>query len=200
MQNMNNQPDHELGWEDSIQQDAPDYVLLTPGDYIFEVTKFERGRYTPGPNAKMPPCNEANLTLKVESPQGEAIIRHRLFLHSSTEGMLSAFFSAIGLKRKGEPTQMNWGAVLGATGACKVKNREYNGNKYNEVQSFYGKDASYYQDKPMPEIIQQLNQAATGYQPPQQNYTQPATQQNYSQPTTQKQPPQQQGGFTPGAF
>lgn len=182
---MNNQPDHELGWEDSIQQDTPDFILLTPGDYIFEVAKYERARYTPRPNSKLPPCHMAKVELKVESSQGVATVFHNLYLHTSTEGMLSAFFAALGMKKKGESLQMNWNNVVGSKGACKIKNREYNGNKYNEVQSFYGKDASYYQNKAMPDIIQQLGQLSQGYQPPQQT--------NYQQP-------QQQGGFTPGAF
>ena len=189
MQN-NQQMDRELGWDETIQQDTTDFILLTPGDYTFEVSKFERARYTPGPNSKLPPCNMAKIELKIQSEQGTAIVFHNLYLHTSTEGMLSAFFSAIGMKKKGEPTQMNWNAVIGAKGACKIKNREYKDNKYNEVQSFYAKDPSYYIGKDTPAIVQQLNQPVAGYQAPPQQYQQPNTQQ----------PQQQQGGYQPGAF
>ena len=59
---QNFQQDHELGWDDTIQNDSSEPVVLEPGDYIFEVEKFERARYTPGPNSKLPACNMAKLT------------------------------------------------------------------------------------------------------------------------------------------
>lgn len=166
------QQDRELGWDDTIQQDSTEGLLLPPGDYIFEVQKFERARYTPGPNSKLPACNMAKLELKITTEQGTAIVFNNLYLHTSTEGLLSAFFSAIGQKRKGEPLQMNWNLVTGAKGAVKIKNREYKDKKYNEVDRFYPNDASYYQTKEMPDIVKQLSpstqnaaQQGGGYQP-----------------------------------
>lgn len=63
------------------------------------------------------------------------MLKHNLFLHSSTEGMLSALFAAVGQKKKGEPLKMNWQAIPGAKGFCKVGKRLYNGNEYNDVKS-----------------------------------------------------------------
>ncbi|HFC9327444.1 TPA: hypothetical protein QFP73_001596 [Enterococcus faecium] len=186
---QNFQQDHELGWDDTIQNDSSEPVVLEPGDYIFEVEKFERARYTPGPNSKLPACNMAKLTLKVASEKGTAIVFNNLYLHTSTEGLLSAFFSSIGQKKKGEPLRMNWNMVTGFKGAVKIKNRTYNGNTYNDVDRFYPSDPSYYTTKEMPEIVKQLQQPAQSYQAaPQQTFN--------NQP--QNQP--QQGGFTPGAF
>lgn len=165
------QQDRELGWDDTIQQDSSEGLLLPPGDYIFEVQKFERARYTPGQNSKLPACNMAKLELKITTDQGTAIVFNNLYLHTSTEGLLSAFFAAIGQKRKGEPLRMNWNQVTGAKGAVKIKNREYKDNKYNDVDRFYPNDPTYYENKEMPDIVKQLGgyQQSTGQQPTQQN-------------------------------
>lgn len=87
----------EFGWDDEIEKDSDEWVLLPEGDYDFTVTAFERGRHQG--SDKLPPCNKAILTLKVEGKEGTATITHNLFLHSKTEGMLSAFFCAIGQKK-----------------------------------------------------------------------------------------------------
>lgn len=189
---QNFQQDHELSWDDTIQNDSTDSIVLAPGDYIFEVEKFERARYTPGPNSKLPACNMAKLTLKVASEKGTAIVFNNLYLHTSTEGLLSAFFASIGQKVKGAPLQMNWNMVTGAKGAVKIKNRTYKDNTYNDVDRFYPSDSSYYVSKEMPDIVKQLQQPQQSYQAPQQTFnTQP--QQGFTNQT-------QQGGFTPGAF
>lgn len=190
--------DRELGWEDQIQQDSTESVVLEPGDYIFEITGFERARYTPGPNSKLPACNMAKLTMKIETPQGVAYVNDRLYLHTSTEGLLSAFFAGIGQKKKDQTLNMNWGTVIGSKGAVKIKNRNYNGSKFNEVARYYPSDSSYYEDKPMPEIVKQVqvvNPFAAQPQAAQPTYQQPVQPQQPTQPTNN-----QAQGYTPGAF
>lgn len=137
--------ERELDWNDTIEKDS-DFVLLPEGDYSFTVESFERGRHNG--SDKLPPCNKAILTLKITAPEGEVTIKHNLFLHTKTEGMLSSFFSGIGQKKKGEKLTMNWNAVTGATGRCKVGIHEFKGDdgttkKYNQIARFYPKD-----DKP----------------------------------------------------
>ena len=44
MENYANDAGREFGWDDEIQNDSPDLVLLPEGEYPFEVTKFERPR------------------------------------------------------------------------------------------------------------------------------------------------------------
>ena len=183
--------DRELGWDDEIKEDGGENVVLAPGDYVFEITKFERARYTPGPNSKLPACNMAKLTLKIDTPQGPAFVTDNLYLHTSTERLLSAFFAAIGQKKKDAPLQMNWNQVTGAKGAAKVKNRTYQNNTYNEVDRFYPMDASYYTTKEAPEVVKQVNPALGSGQP--------IAQQGYQQPQTPQQPTQPQG-YTPGSF
>lgn len=177
-QQYNNNFEREFGWDDTIQKDS-EFVLLPEGLYYFTVASYERGRHTPNPQnpGKLPACPKATVYLKIVANEGETELRHNLFLHSSTEGMLSAFFGAIGQKRKGEPLRMDWNSIIGKTGVCKVGIREYNGNKYNEVKSMiYAEDVDYtkvlnaqpgqaqaYQAQPQPQQFQQQSQQ--GYNP-----------------------------------
>ncbi|MHC1758296.1 MAG: DUF669 domain-containing protein [Negativicutes bacterium] len=126
--------ERELGWDDEIQKDSPDFVLLPAGEYDFEVISFERARYAGGD--KLPPCNQAKLKLRIETPEGITTVSNNLFLHSRTEGLLSAFFNCIGQKKHGEKVQMNWGQVVGAKGRAKIGIHIYDGKEFNEVKDF----------------------------------------------------------------
>lgn len=137
---MMNNIEREFGWDDAIENDSPDFVILPEGDYNFEVIEFERGRH--GGSEKLPPCNKATIHIKIEGPEGITIIRHNLFLHSITEGMLCAFFTGIGQRKKGEKITMNWNAVVGSVGRCKVRVRKWTNDSgeektFNEVAKFY---------------------------------------------------------------
>lgn len=183
-QQYNNNFDRELGWDDEITQDAASFITLAPGDYVFTVTGFERARHTPNPQnpGKLPACNKAIISIEIETEEGIASLKHNLFLHTSTEGMLSAFFGAIGQKKHGEPLRMNWNAVPGAKGVCRVSNRTYNDNVYNDVKNMIYADEV--------DWSKVLN---ASQQPTQQSYqapSQPAPQQAYQQPTQPQQPQQ----------
>ncbi|URN85172.1 DUF669 domain-containing protein [Acetobacterium wieringae] len=137
--------ERELGWDDQIENDGPDFTLLPAGDYDFVVTEFERQRHNG--SEKLPPCNKAVVSLKFETPEGTTTVKHNLFLHTKTEGMLCAFFTAIGQRKKGEKLTMNWNSVVGSTGRAKLKVREWTNEKgelkqFNEVQKFYEPDES----------------------------------------------------------
>ena len=57
MDNTNlNKPNQnmEMGWDDTIQEDGQELILLDEGDYNFIVTNFERGRFPGG--QKIPAC------------------------------------------------------------------------------------------------------------------------------------------------
>lgn len=133
--------DRELQWDDTITNDGQDYITLPEGDYAFTVESFERGRHNG--SEKLPPCNKAVIKLRIDTPEGPAFINHQLFLHTKTEGLLSAFFSSLGLKKKGEPLRMNWNAVPGSTGRAHITldpDRNDPEKKYNHVKRFYPKD------------------------------------------------------------
>ena len=140
---MENQVDRELQWDDTIEKESSDFVLLPEGDYNFVVDSFERGRH--GGSEKLPACNKAVLKLRVESDKGTALITHNLFLHTKTEGLLSAFFESIGQKKKGEKMAMNWSRVPGATGRAKVGihtyvNKDGEERQSNDIKKFYPKE------------------------------------------------------------
>jgi len=152
--------ERELNWDDTIERDGGgEFVLLTPGDYNFTVTKFERARYAGSQN--LPPCNQAKLEITIHSPEhGDVIVFHNLFLHTKTEGLLSAFFTAIGQKKKGEPLRMNWNTVVGSKGRCKIGHYKYtkDGRELvtNQIERFYLYE----------EYLKHIGQQNPQYQPP----------------------------------
>lgn len=132
--------DRELGWDDEIQNDGNDFVLLPEGDYNFEVVTFEKARH-PG-SEKLPPCAKAVVHIKVTGPEGSTTIKHNFFLHTKTEGMLCAFFVSIGQRKKGERLKMDWPNVPGSKGRCKIGIRKWTGKNgeemsNNEIKKFY---------------------------------------------------------------
>jgi len=135
---MSTELGRELGWDDEIEKDGNDYITLPEGDYDFEVVSYERARH-PG-SEKLPPCNKAIIKIKIETAQGVAMFNHNLFLHTNTEGIISAFFAGIGQKKKGEKMTMNWPLVPGSTGRARVGIRTYDGKEYNEIKKFYPRE------------------------------------------------------------
>ena len=134
----------ELGWNDVIENDSPEFVILPDGDYNFEVVDFERGRHNG--SEKLPPCNKAIVHIRIEGKEGVSTIKHQLFLHTITEGMLCAFFAGIGQRQKGEKMKMNWNAVVGSKGRCKVGTRKWTNDEgkemvFNEIKKFYEPEA-----------------------------------------------------------
>ncbi|WP_127491372.1 hypothetical protein [Paenibacillus glycanilyticus] len=191
---MNQNTERELGWDDEIQKDGGEFVVLPEGDYNFTVTKFERGRFAG--SAKMPACNQAKLEITVHSPEhGDVVVFHNLFLHTKTEGLLSNFFAGIGQKKKGEPLRMNWQTVIGSKGRLKLEINNFQGNDgkaktNNQIKTFYAKDD-------MPSGQQQYQQPY----PQKQYQQQPPPQNGYNQQQTPFPPPQgQQGGWQQGQF
>ncbi|MCQ9212272.1 MULTISPECIES: hypothetical protein [unclassified Streptococcus] len=191
-----NQPERELGWEDEIVNDSSGFISLTPGDYQFTVTGVERTRHTPNPQnpGKLPACNKAVVSIEIETAEGTSQLKHNLFLHTSTEGMLSAFFGAIGQKKHGEPLRMNWN-IIGAKGVCRVNKRKGTG-KYEDQEFDNIKSMIYADDVDWSKVLNasQLTQQTST----QQSYQaqQPTYQQQAQQPMQQQPPQPAQGNFT----
>ncbi len=183
--------ERELGWNDAIERDAPDLILLPEGEYDFTVDHFDRERFNG--SDKMPACNKAVIYLNVETPDGVAIIRESLFLHTKGEGKLCAFFTAIGQRQHGQRVNMNWNAVPGAKGRARIGIREYQGKQYNEVKKYLepgGRD----QGSEFRSGAQCAPPNAPAYQQPAYQPAPPpqATNYQYQQP--------QPGGYVPGKF
>ena len=94
-----------MDWNDVIEDDGQEFVLLEEGDYNFRVTNFERGHF-PG-SAKLPACNKATLTLEVDTREGCAYVKHDLLLCRNLEWRISSFFRCIGQKKHGERLVMD---------------------------------------------------------------------------------------------
>ena len=132
-----------LDWDDAIETDGQELVILEEGDYNFTVTDFERGRFPGG--AKIPACNKASLTLQVNTDKGVAICHTDLLLYKTMEWKLSSFFRCIGQKKRGERLVMDWSKVVGSKGRAHFKPRNYtdrdgNAKQANDIDKFYDYD------------------------------------------------------------
>lgn len=135
--------DVAMSWDDTIENDS-EFVLLPEGDYDFEIVGFERKRFEG--SDKMSACPMAEISIKLfdkkDPSKSTATIKHNLFLNRKCEWKLCEFFTAIGDRKHGEPLRMNWTAVKGKTGRCKVAVRKWTKNdgtegQSNEIKSFY---------------------------------------------------------------
>ena len=138
-----------MDWDDVIESDGQEYVLLPEGDYNFIVSDFERGHF-PG-STKMTACNMATLTLQVRTDEGVANVRTSLILNRVLEWKVSSFFRCIGQKKSGERLVMNWNRVVGSKGRAHFKQREYvdrdgNTRQANEVDRFYDYDEKFFDE------------------------------------------------------
>jgi hypothetical protein len=137
----NNVNDVAMTWDDEIQNDGEGFRVLPEGEYDFTVTDFTRGRFEG--SAKMAACPKAELTITIHDPEpeGDVTVSENLFLNRKAEWKLCQFFTAIGHRKHGETLRMNWNAVKGAKGRCKVGIRKWTGNdgkerEGNEISAF----------------------------------------------------------------
>lgn len=133
---------YEFEWDSTIEKDS-EFVLLPEGDYNFEILSFQRGRHNG--SERLPECNKAILEIQLTSDDGKlkSKVTHNLFLHSTCEGMLCAFFTAIGQRSHGQRITMNWNLVTGSKGRCKVTIRKWTNRNTgaemqgNQISRFY---------------------------------------------------------------
>ena len=134
-----------MGWDDVLENDGQEFVILPEGDYTFTVTGFERGQFPGGP--KIPACPKATVTLNIDNDQGVATCRTDFFLYRTVEWRMAAFFRAIGQKKHGEKAKMDWNKVIGARGKAHFKPRPYTtktgeSRQVNDVDRFIDYDPS----------------------------------------------------------
>ena len=127
-----------MNWDDTIESDGQEYVVLPEGDYTFTVTDFERGHF-PG-SAKIPPCNKATITIAIDNDKGVANARFDLILYRTLEWKISSFFRCIGQKKHGEKVTMDWGKVVNSHGKAHIRPRSYvkdgEERQVNDVERF----------------------------------------------------------------
>jgi len=147
--NNNNAPAQDMcmDWDSAIESDGQEFITLEEGDYNFEITNFERGRF-PG-SAKIPACNKATITAVVRTATGIASVKFDLILYRSLEWRISSFFRCIGQKKHGERLVMDWNKVLGSKGRAHFKPRTYTNNNgeekiVNDIERFIDYDPSFF--------------------------------------------------------
>ena len=123
----------ELDWDEGIELTQGGFEVLPEGEYEFTVVKFERQRHAG--SDKLPSCPKAVLTLDMKGAEGRGQVTHNLFLHTKTQGLLSAFFVSIGQGNVGDTIKLDWGKVPGATGRAKVTIRKFTKKDGSEGES-----------------------------------------------------------------
>lgn len=136
-----------MDWNDTIETDGSEYIVLEEGDYNFVIMDFERGRF-PG-SAKIPPCNKATITANVRTEAGNASVKFDLILCRSLEWKLAAFFRCIGQKKKDEPLKMDWTKVVGSGGRAHFKPRSFISSSgeermVNDIERFIDYDPAFF--------------------------------------------------------
>lgn len=133
-----------MDWDDILESDGAEFVVLPEGDYTFTITNFERGRF-PG-SAKIPACNKATISINIDNDIGVATARFDLILYRTLEWKIASFFRCIGQKKHGEKVAMNWNGIIGARGRAHIKPRTYQkgseDRQVNDVERFYDYDES----------------------------------------------------------
>lgn len=117
------------------EADEGGFVLLPPGVYPFTIEEpVDRERFSG--SDKMPACWKANLKLKVDADElGSVAVFYNLFLTKKQAWKIKQLFVGLGLV---DPNDSNftppWNKIVGTSGVVEIGNREYNGNKYNDVK------------------------------------------------------------------
>ena len=141
---MTNDP-NVMSWDDVLENDGQEFIVVPEGDYTYTVTGFERGQFPGGP--KTPPCPKATLTLTIDNDLGLATARIDLLLYRTIEWKIAAFFRSIGQRKHGEKAAMNWNKVMGARGKAHFKPRDYKKDDkirtVNDVDYFIDYDPSF---------------------------------------------------------
>lgn len=135
--------DVAMSWDDIIENDN-EFTILPEGDYDFTIVDLERKRFEG--SAKMSACPKAEVSIKLYDSNNQSVgsttVKENLLLNRKMEWKLCQFFTAIGLRKHGEPLKMNWNSVKGRTGRCKVIINKYTNDKgeereNNRIDKFY---------------------------------------------------------------
>ena len=140
-----------LDWDDVIENDGREFILLPAGDYNFTITDFERRRTKD--SDKMKACNKAVLTLRVDTEKGTAFVHTQIVLNRMFEYKISGFFRSINRKRQGERVSMDWNNLVGERGRARFKIRNFQDKKTgedrqaNDVDRYIDYDPKYFEDE-----------------------------------------------------
>lgn len=125
-------PNMGFDWSDTINITPSNPTILAEGDYDFTITSLRRGRFPGGP--KVPACNMASITLRIDTPDGPVYVYDDLLLHQIVAWRLVSFFSCIA-PVSGDKITMDWDSVPGAQGRVHIRPRTYLGRDGQERQT-----------------------------------------------------------------
>lgn len=127
-----------FSWDSKVDTtiDKPEYEPLAAGVYNFTVSKFERKRFNGSAKMKACPMAELQLTCTNEAQEGTVFVR--LYLCKQQVWKITHLFRSCALipEEGNENADFPWDKIVGARGMVKVKQREYNGKIYNDVDEF----------------------------------------------------------------
>lgn len=119
----------------TFEVESNEYVLLNPGEYQYTVDSVDYGDYNGG--TKIPPCGMVIVNIHVDTDNGRAFLNERFYVCREGGGKIAGFFKSVGDLKDGQKKfTPDWDALPGKTGIVKTKQREYNGNLYNDVDRF----------------------------------------------------------------
>lgn len=124
-------------WDEEVQTSDSGFYVFPEGDYDFKVVDFERGRVKSGKNAG---ANQAIYTLRISDTSGNSSEeRYFIPLVDSLRWKATKFFKSVGAiaadQPSGETVRFPWGEVVGMSGRCHVKPRDWTGDDGTERQS-----------------------------------------------------------------
>lgn len=140
-------------YDDEIEDDGKEFVVLPEDDYNFLVVSFERGEF-PG-SAKMPPCKKITLKLRIVYEDKQVDVYNDIILNNKFNWKISGFFRAIGDKERGKRVKMNWPGSVGKMGRAHIKQRKWTGKDgtekiSNEIDEFYDYKDEYFANSDVP--------------------------------------------------
>lgn len=136
MSDLSTQNDGFLGWDDEIDEDGQEFHLFEPGNYDFEVKKFEKGI------SKTDGAPMAILTIAITDGTYVNTVTERIPLKQSVKWKIASFFRSVGMKKHGETCKMDWPGSIGKKGRCAVVQETYkkkNGDDgtINRIDKFF---------------------------------------------------------------
>ena len=117
-------------WTREIKNDGDEFKPIRPGTYPAVISRLEQGEH-PG-SAKIPKCEKAILTLKVDTGSGTRDVKATLYLHEHMDWKLSEFFRSVGRKKRGEAFRMDWSNLIGQRLLVRIGTRSYTGRDGEE--------------------------------------------------------------------
>lgn len=132
-------------WDSPIGKEADEggFNVLPDGEYRFEVTALERGRYEGNPQKGTKACPKAAVTLKVDGGElGDAYVKENIFLNRKNAWKIKSLFVCIGLvAADAEEFVPKWTDIIGRSGMCALKKSQFQGKDgdvldTNDVKKF----------------------------------------------------------------